>query len=361
MGLIDLARDRSHSGRIRLAEALADTFITTNANLSPEETAQLSAFIDELCAGNCPVDIRRVFAERTASSTALPRNVAQKLAMDNIDIARSILKQSPALTDDDLLQVIGMESTPHQIAVAGREAVSQAVADALVVTGNPEVVETLLENFGAKLSRKSVEKCTELAQHVAQLRLPLIERPEFTANDATKLMWWLPKELRQTVLERFGFVGPEIKAGLQPLIEQMLQRFRDHEPTEKEAEHVAAWLADRNAISSQLLVQVLRLRSGPLFTALLAKLIKMPYALTKQCFEEKTGQLLAVMCRAIGMEKAYFASTFMLAYANRSTSKVLNPKVLDSALQAFDRLTQTRAQTMVKAWRDNPELIKSRI
>ena len=360
--LIELAKDRSRNGRVRLAEALADTFINDDSNLDATATVQLSAFIEELCSDASPKEIRRIFAERAAKLVALPRNVAQKLATDDISVARPILRHSPALAEDDLLSVIGMDSLPHQIVVAGRSIVSQAVADALVTTGNPEVIEILLENFGAKLSRDAIGKCTEMAKQIAALRLPLVNRPEFTAADASQLMWWLPKELRQTVMERFGLVSADTKTGnVQELIEQMLIRFRDHEPTEAEAEHVATWLSDRGGLTPQVLVQVLRLRSSELFMALMAKMVRLPHAMTKQCFEEKTGQLLAVLARAIGMEKAYFASTFMLAFSNKMGGKAMPPKLLDMALQAFDRLTQTRAQTMVKAWRDNPSLIKSRI
>lgn len=364
VNLVDLAKDHSRHGRVRLAETLADTFLSESGHVLDEQHGEmLSTFIEELLtgAGAAQLDARKIFAERAARSMSLPRKFALKLAMDDISVARPILRHSPVLADEDLIQIIGMESLPHQIVIAGRALISQAVADALVTTNNPEVVAILLENFGANVGREAMDKCTDLAQQVSQLRLPLIERPEFTAADAMKLMWWLPRELRQTVLERYGFVGAESKGATQSLVDQMILRFRDQEPSEKEAEYIAGWLVERGAITSQLLVQVLRLRSSPLFVALLSKLLKMSLAMTQECFEEKSGQLLAVMCRAIGMEKAYFASTFMLAFSNRSSGRAMQPKVLDSALGAFDRLTQTRAQTMVKAWRDNPSLLKSRV
>lgn len=362
--LVELAKDHSRHGRVRLAETLADTFLNDNNHVLDEQHGvMLSNFIEELLtgAGAGQIEARKIFAERAAKSMSLPRKFAVKLAMDDISVARPILRHSPVLADEDLLQVIGMDSLPHQIVIAGRPLVSQMVSDALVTTGNPEVISILLENFGAQLGREGIEKCTELAQQISQMRLPLIERPEFTAADATKLMWWLPRELRQTVLERYGFTGNDSKGGTQSLVDQMILRFRDQEPSEKDAEHIASWLVDRGAITPQLLVQVLRLRSSPLFVALLSKLLKMSLPMTQECFEEKSGQLLAVMCRAIGMEKAYFASTFMLAFSNRHSGRAMQPKVLDSALLAFDRLTQTRAQTMIKAWRDNPALLKSRV
>lgn len=361
--LATLAQDRSRHGRVRLAESLADTFLNAGHTLDEQHGTMLTTFIEELLtgAGAGQIEARKIFAERAARTMSLPRQFALKLAKDDISIARPILRYSPVLADEDLLEVIGLESLPHQIVIAGRQMVSEAVADALVTTANPEVIGILLQNFGAKLSREATEKCTELAQQVAQLRVPLLDRPEFTATDATKLMWWLPRELRQVMLERYGLTGADHKGGTQQMVEQMLLRFRDQGPSEKEAESVASWLVERGAINAQLLVQVLRLRSSPLFVALLSKLLKMPLPVTLECFEEKSGQLLAVMCRAIGMEKAYFASTFMLAFANRHSGRAMQPKVLDSALLAFDRLTQTRAQTMVKAWRDNPALLKSRV
>ncbi len=53
-----------------------------------------------------------------------------------------------------------------------RESISEAVADALVTTGNIKVMQLVAENLGAQLSRRAVNVLTETARFTLSLREP---------------------------------------------------------------------------------------------------------------------------------------------------------------------------------------------
>lgn len=362
--LESLARDRSRQGRLRLVEVLASAYLQPGQDLSPPESAQFQEFITDLFRGSVPPEVRRLLSERAASASCLPADVVRLLVADKIEIAGPILKYSPQLSDGDLLSVIGLKQVAHQMAIAERAALSEAVSDALVLTGNMDVVEVLLANFGVTLSHEAIIKCTDYAKQTQKLRQPLIQRPEFTMADATALMSWLPRELRQVIATRFGSQqAANSNAGATPVtleqtIENVLTRYRESPPTAMEAEKMAAWLGDRHAITTALLVQSLRARSATFYVALMARLLHMPMDLVQRCMTDRNGQLLAVLSRALGMEKAHFASSLMLLRANEGQS--VEAGALDSSLQAFERLSESRAQTMLRAWRTNPDLLKAR-
>lgn len=372
--LTGLARDRSRVGRIRLTEALIDQYLILNQSLSQHDIYEFGAFLEEIFSGSVPSEIGFMLASHGAETAIVPASIVRKLAVDSIDIAAPFLKHSPQLNDADLLQVIGLRKLPHQLAIAERAALSEAVGDALVLTGNPDVVGVLLRNAGAKLSRRSIDKCTDLARQIQALRLPLIQRAEFTATDAARLMWWLPRELRQIIVARFGVPGgttsndmgkpleiakaPDHTANAQAVAD-MLDRFMEKPPTEREADIAATWLHDRGAINPTLLVQVIRQRQPILYTALLAKVLRLPTTLIRKCITGTGGQLLAVLCKALSMDKSHFASTVMLLCVNKKQE--VSPAVLESALAAYDRLDTARAQAMIRAWRSNPDLLLARI
>lgn len=374
--LMNLARDRSREGRLRLVQVLADAYLQPGQDLSPQESEQFSDFINDLFRGTVPPEVRRLLSERASAATCLPQAVVRMLAADSkIEVAGPILKSSPLLNDSDLLEVIGLRLPSHQMAIAERKALSEAVADALVVTGNPDVVETLLKNFGAHISRDSMAKCMDYAKQVQRLRAPLIQRSEFTANDAARLMAYLPRELRQVIQTRFGTgssansnvnlhgnlhaATPANAKTLQYTIDEVLARYRETPPTAHEAETMATWLGDRGAINSTLLVQALRTRSAAFYVALMSRLLRLPMNLVQRCMNDRNGQLLAVLSRALGMDKAHFASSLMLVRAN--DNQPVEAATMDGAMQAFDRLSEARAQTMLRAWRDNPDLLRARI
>ena len=358
-----LARDKSAAGRLRLIETLADTYLQPQRALSAFEAGQMDAFIGEIFRGAVPLDVRLLLARRAARAGTLPPALVKKLIADEIEVAGPFLKDCAAIDDRDLLTAIGLTRTPHRLAVAGRAAVSEAVADALVLTGDAGVVEALLKNFGARLSRASVARCIELAKRLQALRLPLVNRAEFTAADASQLLWWLPREVRQLISDRFGPVmsGSVTRADTgAAMVERQLQQWAAQPPRGAEIARAALWLAGRGAITGPVLTRVLRLQLPHLFVAMLAQHAGLPLNLTERACTDKAGQVFTVICRAMNIEKAQFASLFMLAHGAFQGGRALAPAALGQSLAAYDRIGP-RAAAMLQAWRENPELLRARI
>ncbi|MEE2970667.1 MAG: DUF2336 domain-containing protein, partial [Pseudomonadota bacterium] len=69
-----------------------------------------------------------------------------------------VLQFSEVLTDEDLIEIVRNHGQSKQMAVASRSMVSEGVADALVDTGNEEVVTTLVANDGATIAEPSLQK-----------------------------------------------------------------------------------------------------------------------------------------------------------------------------------------------------------
>ncbi len=370
---IALARDKSTAGRLRLIETLADTYLQPDRALSDFEAGQLDAFVDEIFKGSVPLDVRQLLARRAAQAKTISPALVKKIVTDEIEVAGPFLKDCNAIEDRDLLTVIGLKRTPHRMAIAGRAAVSEAVADALVLTGDVAIVETLLKNFGARLSRISIARCVELAKQLQALRLPLVNRQEFTAADASQLLWWLPRELRQIVSDRFGpLVAEGMSAGVSARVENrgsvatsvdgQLQIWAANPPRGAEAVRAALWLAERNAVDGVTLTRVLRLKLPNLFVAMLAQHTGLALNLVERVCSalDKGGQVFAVICRAMNIDKAQFASLFMLTHSMFQGGRALAPTALGQILGAYDRIGP-RAGPMLQAWRENPELLKARI
>ena len=79
--------------------------------------------------------------------------MARQLAGDAIEVAGPILQRSPVLTDEDLVRVVRTNAMQYALAVAGRERLSEPVSDALVDTGDAEVVARLVDNAGRSISQ----------------------------------------------------------------------------------------------------------------------------------------------------------------------------------------------------------------
>jgi len=357
--LLALAHDRSEAARLQLAGQIADLFLTDSLPLSGREEELVNELIDELLKNHSPA-VRYELLKKFADSARMPRKMAVSLACDSIDIARSVLLTSEALTDEDLVTIVETQSRDHACAVAARRRVNEAVADALVTTGDLRVMQTVAENLGAKLSPRAVAILTEAARLTATIQKPIMERPELTLEAATRLYWWVTQDLRRVALQRFGMTAGQLDIALARVIEEklnehVLERF---EPAAMES--VAVWLEERGAVEPGLLPKLLRMGHFRLFNIVLGRLSQMDVTLIDCIVEETGGRMFAALCRSLNIDKASFVSLFLLSRGARADEHIVHPRELSHALAAFDRLTITIAQDMVTSWRANPGYVLHR-
>lgn len=125
------------------------------AVLSPEERVHAEAIL-RLMAEDAVVQVRRALAVTLRASPKLPRDIARALARDVEAVALPVLEHSPALSDQDLLELLAVAPFAKQMAIAGRETLSTAVTDVLAKRGAPEVVKKALANEGAEFAEEGL-------------------------------------------------------------------------------------------------------------------------------------------------------------------------------------------------------------
>ena len=118
---------------------------------------------------------------------------------------------------------------------------------------------------------------------------------------------------------------------------------------------VVDWMEARQAITPQILPQVLRMGHFRVFNMLLARLAGVSLSLIDMIMSEIGGRGLAAICRGIGIDKAGFVSLFLLSRSGRAGDQVVHPRELSNALTAFDRLTPSVAKDLLHNWNINPE------
>ena len=234
-----LAHQHSDGARVELAGMLADIFLTNDSHLSFREEQLVNELVDQLLKTRNPA-VRRALVQKFADTTRIPRRMAMNLACDDIETAHDILLNNLMLTDGDLITVVESQSREHAKTIAARQRIKEAVADALVVTGDTEIMQIVAENLGAQLSQKAVNIMADAARFTAPLREPLIRRPEMTMDSATRLYWWVSQDLRRYMLKRFGMVAGQIEESLSKTIDELLG---DHD-LEKNNDEVMAQVAD---------------------------------------------------------------------------------------------------------------------
>jgi uncharacterized protein (DUF2336 family) len=151
----DLERALSASNeaqRVEMLSRVTSLFIADSGKYSPQ---QVNLF-DELLTRFVTVieaKARARLASRLASVVNAPAGVIRTLAFDDdIEVARTVLRESDQIDENDLVANANSKSQQHLLAISERKSLSEAVTDVLVARGNPEVAHAVAKNAGARFS-----------------------------------------------------------------------------------------------------------------------------------------------------------------------------------------------------------------
>ena len=174
--LLALAHDKSVDSRRALLQNISDLFMDDGGRLSERERALMGGIVTQLIH-DVEMSVRKELAERLATLPNAPRELIVTLANDAIEIAHPILRQSGVLNDTDLIDIVKGRTQEHRLAVAMRSELSFEVSQALIDSGNQDVIETLINNHDAELSRRAMDYLVSESQRIDRFQQPF-EPPE---------------------------------------------------------------------------------------------------------------------------------------------------------------------------------------
>ncbi len=184
--------DTASSGvRADAAHALGRAYVFREA--TDEVLEAMEAALTILLDDPSP-DVRFALADAIATSPDAPRHIVLALAADRVDIAATVIARSPMFLDTELVDLVAGTDALIQMCIAGRPAVSIAVAAAIAEVGEPEACRVLIANHGAAIARISVRRMIERFGDDVVIRNGLLARED------------LPADLRQMLIRRLGDV-----------------------------------------------------------------------------------------------------------------------------------------------------------
>jgi uncharacterized protein (DUF2336 family) len=358
--LLDLARDRSVASRTRLVETVTDLFFDKKQTLSDRERALMTEILRRLLH-DIEMSVRRALAERLSTEPDAPSELITTLANDEIEVAYPVLVKSTVLQDAELIEIIHQRTLEHQLAITTRERLSRLVSDALVNTGHTDVIKSLLENHGAEIGNATLEFLVEQSKRVDAYQSPLVGRPDLPADLAKRMYWWVSAALRRHIVAAFDIDATELDRRIEDIIKDLLDDPNAKPLLARKGDELAKKLAEKGAISPQLLVQSLRQGEIALFESLLTQATGLRRTLVRRIVFEPGGQGLAVIARAISIPKPDFASIFLLSRSSRPGDKVVDPGELSRVMTFYDRVQLEPARQLLARMRLDPDYLKSMI
>ena len=294
--------------------------------------------------------IRIALAQRLADDASVPHDLILLLVDDSIEVARPLILRSPLLTEADSLRLIAEASLAHQEAVAGRPGISIPVTDALSALESETVLVALVRNATAVISEHGYKNLVEKSRAIQGLQEPLTRRPDMPVELANKMCAWVSDALNVYIKTNYRVAPRRVETALSEAAAQV--RSVPPRPTDPPADSDHK-LIDKLAASGQLkagfLMRVLSQGQTDLFDLAFARLLEVDPPSFRAFFYETGGRLVALSCRATGIDKSVFATVFNLSRQARGKTLALTAAELAEVNSVFAGYTRAAALEAVKA------------
>jgi len=331
--LLDLAHDKSTAGRTRLVEIISELFEGRGETLSDRERNLIFGIIHRIIH-DVELAVRQSLSEVLSNTDDAPPELIRELANDKIEVAYPILSRSKVLQDEDLIQVIRMRSLEHQLAITVRPNVSETVSGVLVEKGHERVIESLLKNQNARISKATMDYLVEQSKRVDTYREPILDRHDLKPEIAERMFSWVSSVLRHHIIDKFQMPPEKVNA----LIRQAAVYANRDAGHEHGAQKLASALNMEGLVSQDLLVDALRDGELPLFLSLFSMLTGAPEIACTEALFMENGELLAAFCKASDIDIEHFREIFSLSRKSRpSTARSLKTDA-PRALHFFNKM-----------------------
>lgn len=361
--LLNLAQDGSHDGRSKLVQAVGNLYFEDGQPHGARERDLMTDIMGQLIH-DVEVSVRKALADRLADECDAPSNLVTILANDEINVAHNILKNSPVLQDMELMEIIQQHTQEHQKAIAGRDGVSETVSDALVETGNTQVITSLIENKTAQVSETTMNFLVSESENQEAYQQPLLERTDMSQHLAKRMYWWVSAALRQHIVEEYEVDPGEIDRNMQGAIKDLLGENEDTGASGKInsapveiSEHLAEQLAAGNMTTPDVMIRLLRKGDVNAFENMFAQAAGLRVTLVRRMIYEPGGESMAIASRAMGMNKTDFGSLFLLSRSAKDGNQPVDNAETTRVLTFFDRIREDTAKKVVSRWKLDPNYL----
>jgi uncharacterized protein (DUF2336 family) len=271
------------------------------------------------------------------------------LVDDTVEVARPLILNSPLLTETDVLRLIAHAGVGHLEAVAGRPNIGTPVTDELARSNHESVLVALVRNVTAKISEGTYQALVQKSRALTELQEPLIRRPDLPPQLANNMCEWVSDALKSFIATHYHVPPPAVQHALTDAVR--LVKSPPPEAKDQPADS-AQKLIDKLSSSGQLktgfLMRVLSQGQADLFDLAFSRLLEMELNAFRNAFYNGGARAVALSCRAVGIDRAVFATVFNLSRQSRRQPAVLSKS--DSAIvdQVFSGLTRQAASAELK-------------
>lgn len=344
-----LAQDPDEDSRAELVTLVVSLL---EMQLSPRE-GELIADVLICLMRQVQRDVCITLSEKLCEMDNVPIRLLMHIANEAIDIARPVLRHSPVFNDMDLIYIIKAQSAEYWQELAQRASVSALVAVELVKVDDAQTSRHLVANDGARLDGDALTLLSKQARADERLAKALLVRPELTPAMVQSLYQGVGAALQHYIQQSF----PDVAAQLDPVVEQSVTGAQEQAaPAQQKADPDKAGAEGdvKRRLGVSTFIHYLEKGLYPEFLEAFAAYVQISAPNVQQIAGQESGQGLAVVCKALKIERRDFIALYLLL--TRMRGGMIDPKNLKRATRYFDEIARDTAELVLARIRQGERL-----
>jgi len=296
--MTQLAKLRDPSKRDQIAVGLTDLCIAQP--LTPSATPIADDLLITLIGG-VGTESKIVMAQKLSVCKWAPLGAIRKLAFEEIEVAKIIIKDSKRLSDKDMIDIANTGTLDHRRLLATRANLQIKVTDTLAGPAEPVILRALANNKTAEISENTLDICLTVAKNQPKLREALARRHDLSTDYATQLCIMLPENWREDLYRRFALDKTKVES-----LTVKAALGATSESADKEAEEVVDATEKNGKLSGEFALKALKTNQEILFDHALARVCKVSVSQWRVALAIAGVRAAAMACQAAGLDKTAY-------------------------------------------------------
>jgi uncharacterized protein (DUF2336 family) len=346
-GLDDIVRSTDPKRRTEAARRIAELFFQDAAILRPRQVELLDEILIDLVP-KVELITRAELAERLSLFANAPRVLVGRLARENeLLVAGPLLRRSPVLDEQVLLEIAASKGPGHLLAMSERPQLSPDLTDVMLRRGDRDVVRRTAGNNGAEFSETGYSELIKRASQDGVLTITVGQRNDLSDERLKQLLAGSLDVVRRRL---FDVVKPErqgaIKQAMAELegVPERLESKRDFVP----AQRTILALHEAGNLTEAALLNFAKAYRYEESVAALSAMSGVKILTLDNLISGERHDPILIVSKTIGLEWATVRALLLLRLG---PNRMPAPADIENARQNFARLMPATAERVVGFWK----------
>jgi uncharacterized protein (DUF2336 family) len=307
--------DHSPESRLDVLEKVGGNY---NGAKFAEREREIAEQIFRLLMKDATLHVREELTKVIRANPSVPRDIVLHLAQDHERVALPILEVTEVLSDADFVNIIESSRELSKLMVISRRPkVSERVSTALVETNYPQIVTSLVQNPGATIGERTLQKIIDDFSSELHVMDAMVSRSHLPLSIVEKLIHRASEEVAAELKAKYHLGDAQMAQDTQHARDESILKLLASKPSVQDLEMLVAAMAGEKRLSPSIIVTALCRGYLNFFRVAMARLSNVPTVNATKLLSDRGGLgMQALYVRAALPQSMYEAMRLLVMVAH---------------------------------------------